>query len=80
MADLGGITSGLDFGLTVAAEVAGADVAQLIRLALEYDPALPLEAGSPEEAPPPVRATMDGRYRQAVERLRSAIRNAAAQG
>ena len=74
----GGVTAGLDFALTVAAEVAGAEVAQSIQLALEYDPAPPFEAGSPDKAPQGVRAAMDDRYRQSVERMRGAIRNAAA--
>jgi cyclohexyl-isocyanide hydratase len=74
----GGVTAGLDFALTVAAEVAGAEVAQSIQLALEYDPAPPFEAGSPDKAPQGVRAAMDDRYRQSVERMRGAIRNATA--
>jgi cyclohexyl-isocyanide hydratase len=69
----GGVTAGLDFGLTVAAEVAGADVAQSIQLALEYDPAPPFDAGTPEKAPQQVRVAMDDRYRQAVERMRAAL-------
>jgi cyclohexyl-isocyanide hydratase len=70
------VTAGLDFGLTVAAEVAGAEVAQSIQLALEYDPAPPFDAGSPDKAPQRVRAAMDDRYRQPVERMRRAIQNA----
>jgi cyclohexyl-isocyanide hydratase len=69
----GGVTAGLDFGLAVAAEVAGAEVAQSIQLALEYDPAPPFEAGSPDKAPRGVRAAMDARYRQSVERMRAAL-------
>ena len=69
----GGVTAGLDFGLTVAAEVAGAYVAQSIQLALEYDPAPPFDAGTPEKAPQQVRVAMDNRYRQAVERMRAAL-------
>jgi cyclohexyl-isocyanide hydratase len=74
----GGVTAGLDFGLTVAAEVAGAEIAQSIQLALEYDPAPPFEAGSPDKASEAVRAAMADRYRQPVERMRSAIQNAVA--
>jgi cyclohexyl-isocyanide hydratase len=69
----GGVTAGLDFGLAVAAEVAGPEVAQSIQLALEYDPAPPFAAGSPDNAPPAVRAAMDARYRQSVERMRAAL-------
>ena len=69
----GGVTAGLDFGLTVAAEVAGPEVAQSIQLALEYDPAPPFDAGSPDKAPPGVRAAMDARYRQSMARMRAAL-------
>jgi cyclohexyl-isocyanide hydratase len=37
----GGVTSGIDFGLSVAAKIAGDAVAQSIQLAIEYDPAPP---------------------------------------
>ena len=48
----GGVTAGIDFALTVAAEVAGAEVAQSIQLTLEYDPNPPFSAGSLRDAPP----------------------------
>jgi cyclohexyl-isocyanide hydratase len=48
----GGVTAGIDFGLTVAAELAGEEVAKSIQLALEYDPQPPFDAGSPEKAGP----------------------------
>jgi cyclohexyl-isocyanide hydratase len=50
----GGVTAGIDFALTVLAEIAGEDVAQTIQLALEYAPAPPFNAGRPELAPPAV--------------------------
>src|SRR5215208_690598 len=37
----GGVTAGIDFGLTVAAELAGDEVAKSIQLVLEYDPQPP---------------------------------------
>lgn len=46
----GGVTAGIDFALTVAAEAFGADVAKSIQLAIEYDPQPPYDAGSPEGA------------------------------
>lgn len=46
----GGVTAGIDFGLALAAELAGEDVARTIQLALEYDPQPPFNAGSPEGA------------------------------
>jgi cyclohexyl-isocyanide hydratase len=52
----GGVTAGIDFALTVAAELAGETAAQVIQLTIEYAPAPPFEAGRPETAPPEVLA------------------------
>jgi cyclohexyl-isocyanide hydratase len=46
----GGVTAGLDFALTVAAEAFGIDTAKMIQLGIEYDPQPPFDAGSPEGA------------------------------
>lgn len=46
----GGVTAGIDFGLTVAAEIAGPEVAKAIQLGIEYNPQPPFDAGSPEKA------------------------------
>ena len=48
----GGVTAGIDFGLTVAAELAGEEIAKSIQLVLEYDPQPPFDAGSPKKAGP----------------------------
>jgi cyclohexyl-isocyanide hydratase len=48
----GGVTAGIDFGLALAAELAGEDTARMIQLALEYDPRPPFDAGSPQGAGP----------------------------
>ncbi len=50
----GGVTAGIDFALTVLAEIGGEDLAQTIQLGLEYAPAPPFGAGRPELAPPHV--------------------------
>lgn len=47
----GGVTAGIDFALTVVAEIASPDVARRIQLATEYDPAPPFDAGTPDRAP-----------------------------
>ena len=47
----GGVTSGIDFGLTVVAELAGKTTAQSVQLSIEYDPAPPFDAGHPDRAP-----------------------------
>ena len=54
----GGVTAGIDFALTVAAELAGAEFAQGLQLNLEYAPAPPFDAGRPETAPPQVLAAV----------------------
>ena len=46
-----GVTSGIDFALTLAAEAAGTALAERIQLAMEYDPAPPFRSGSPRTAP-----------------------------
>jgi transcriptional regulator GlxA family with amidase domain len=43
----GGVTAGIDFGLAVAAEVAGRAQAEFIQLALEYNPKPPFKSGVP---------------------------------
>ncbi len=47
----GGVTAGIDFALAIAAEVAGPEAAQAIQLGIEYAPAPPFDAGTPETAP-----------------------------
>ena len=46
----GGITAGIDFGLTVVGEVLGRETAEFVQLGMEYDPQPPFDAGSPEQA------------------------------
>ncbi|MES2057942.1 MAG: DJ-1/PfpI family protein [Pseudomonadota bacterium] len=46
----GGVTAGIDFGLALTAALRGEDHARLVQLSLEYDPAPPFDAGSPERA------------------------------
>ncbi|PPD43620.1 MAG: glutamine amidotransferase [Methylocystis sp.] len=47
----GGATAGLDFGLTLASVIRGADYAKMLQLAIEYDPHPAFDAGAPETAP-----------------------------
>ena len=46
----GGVTAGIDFGLTIASILYGEETAKIVQLLLEYDPAPPFNAGSPEKA------------------------------
>ncbi len=52
----GGVTAGIDFALTVVADLADAQTAQAIQLQLEYAPAPPFSSGTPQEASPDVLA------------------------
>jgi len=51
----GGVTAGIDFALTVLAEIGGDDLAQTTQLGLEYAPAPPFDSGRPELAPAHIR-------------------------
>ncbi len=57
----GGVTAGIDFALTLVAEMCGPEVAQAIQLQIEYAPAPPFDSGSPETAPAAVLATARAR-------------------
>jgi cyclohexyl-isocyanide hydratase len=46
----GGVTAGIDFGLTIASILCGEEIAKITQLLMEYDPAPPFDAGSPEKA------------------------------
>ena len=48
----GGVTAGIDFALTVIAEIWGDEVAKQMQLGFEYDPQPPFDCGSPERAGP----------------------------
>ena len=48
----GGVTAGIDFGLTIASILYGEETAKIVQLLLEYDPAPPFDVGSPEKAGP----------------------------
>jgi cyclohexyl-isocyanide hydratase len=47
-----GVTSGIDFALTLAAILEGEQTAREIQLQIEYDPAPPFNSGSPKKAAP----------------------------
>lgn len=48
----GGVTAGIDFGLQIAAEIAGEEIAKQIQLQIEYDPQPPFHSGHPRAADP----------------------------
>jgi putative intracellular protease/amidase len=58
-----GVSAGIDMALTLAARIAGDQVAQAIQLGIEYDPQPPFDAGSPAKAPADVVALLRARSR-----------------
>ena len=46
----GGVTAGIDFAFTLTGLIRGQAHAEAVQLSLEYDPAPPYDAGSPERA------------------------------
>jgi cyclohexyl-isocyanide hydratase len=74
----GGITAGIDFALTLAAELFGEDTAQLVQLQLEYAPAPPFASGSPDTAPTAVLEDARLRAAQSLEQRTVITERAAA--
>jgi cyclohexyl-isocyanide hydratase len=72
----GGITSGIDFGLHIAAQLVGVEQAKEIQLAMEYDPAPPFASGSPRVAEPAVLARFSEGIRERQQRRAALVREA----
>lgn len=64
----GGVTAGIDFGLTMVSEIAGEATAKAIQLGLEYDPAPPFDCGHPDKADPALVDAIRKRLRDRLER------------
>jgi cyclohexyl-isocyanide hydratase len=50
----GGVTAGIDFALTLVADLFDRSTAEAVQLRLEYNPQPPFESGSPRTAPKPL--------------------------
>jgi cyclohexyl-isocyanide hydratase len=72
----GGVTAGVDFGLSVVAEIAGETTARSIQLGIEYDPAPPFDSGHPDRAPDAIKSALLERYGKARSALRERITEA----
>ncbi|MGE3915479.1 MAG: DJ-1/PfpI family protein [Hyphomicrobiaceae bacterium] len=74
----GGVTAGIDFALTIAAQAFGPELSKAIQLGIEYDPQPPFDAGSPERAGADVvaKARASAASRQAEREV--AVKEAAA--
>ncbi len=72
-----GVTSGIDFALTVVAGLLGDEAAQSIQLQMEYDPAPPFHTGSPRSAPAAMVAAARESLKPFIEHRRAATVRAA---
>jgi cyclohexyl-isocyanide hydratase len=75
----GGVTSGIDFGLSVSAEIAGEEAAKAIQLELEYDPAPPFGCGHPDRASPGFVKGLAGSYDPMISDFRAGLEQIARQ-
>jgi cyclohexyl-isocyanide hydratase len=74
----GGVTAGIDFALTLVSLLTDRKTAEAIQLRLEYNPAPPFTAGSPDTAPPEILAFLKERIAASSQRRGDAISRAAA--
>src|SRR5260221_321163 len=74
----GGVTAGIDFALTLVSMLVDRKTAEAIQLRLEYNPAPPFNAGSPDTAPTEILAFMKEKYAPAQVRRSEAVGRAAA--
>jgi cyclohexyl-isocyanide hydratase len=73
----GGVTAGIDFALTLAAELTNPTIAQSLQLGLEYAPAPPFDAGTPDRAPADALARVRRLNAKATVERRGALEEAA---
>src|SRR3989440_13073341 len=64
----GGVTAGIDFALTLVSLLHDRKAAEAIQLRLEYNPAPPFDAGSPDTAPAEVPALIHERMAPTLQR------------
>ena len=74
----GGVTAGIDFALTLVSILVDRPTAEAIQLGIEYNPAPPFNAGSPDTAPPEVLARAKQRIGLGQQRRGEAVQRAAA--
>lgn len=74
----GGVTAGIDFALALVAHLVDRKTAEATQLRLEYNPAPPFSAGSPETAPSEALALVNERIAPFKARRAEAVARAAA--
>ena len=73
----GGVTAGIDFALTLVSLLKDRSAAEMIQLRLEYNPAPPFDAGSPNTAPAAIVAAMKERVASAHANRMEFVKKAA---
>ena len=58
----GGVTAGLDFGLSLVGELRDRTYAEAVQLLGEYAPEPPYDSGTPERAKPEVKEMLDSMF------------------
>jgi cyclohexyl-isocyanide hydratase len=74
----GGVTAGIDFALTLVSIMIDRKTAEMIQLGMEYNPAPPFNAGSPDVAPAEVLTSVNARVAVTQPRRTEAVHRAAA--
>ena len=74
----GGVTAGIDFGLTLAAQLNDEKYAKRVQLVMEYAPAPPFKSGTPAEAGEELTKAVEERFAPFVKSATSAAEKAKA--
>jgi transcriptional regulator GlxA family with amidase domain len=69
-----GVSAGIDMALHLVEKINGPEVAQAVQLGIEYDPQPPLDAGSPEKAPPEIVGLVRAAFAAQESRPEGAVR------
>ena len=64
------MTAGIDFALTLVAEIYGEDLAKTIQLSMEYNPDPPFNSGHPDVAEPEITRKLKTLIEKLMKRRR----------
>ena len=67
------MTAGIDFALSLVANVVGEPITQTIQLLIEYKPAPPFECGSPQQAPAATTAQVEALFKPQLDSLHALL-------
>jgi putative intracellular protease/amidase len=70
----GGVTAGIDFGLTLLSVLLGEDLAKATQLGIEYNPQPPFDTGTPEKAGPQITQAVLAKIGPRLEKVRDLAR------